>query len=444
MGEVRVSTGYRPRPHQQQIHKSLGRFSVLVCHRRFGKTVLCINELIDRALRCELPNPRYAYIAPLFNQAKDIAWTYLKQYTRDIPGVETHETELRVTLPNGAHIRLYGADNPDRLRGIYLDGVVLDEYAQMSPRIWGEVIRPLLSDRQGWAVFIGTPMGHNQFYDMFQGASIGWPMEQADGSVRRETDADWWAGMFRVSDTAIINEKELASALRTMGQDRYDQEYECSWEAAIHGAYYAREMAAAEREKRVRHIPWEPSVRVDTWWDLGISDSTAIWFTQAVGSELRFIDYYEADGQGLPHYAKMLDARPYVYGTHHIPHDGKHREWGTGKKRTDMMSELGLNTELVPDIGIPDGINAVRMLLPKCWFDAERCAEGIEALKQYRREWDDEKRTFKDKPLHDWTSHAADAMRYCAVGYREQRRDDPYKPRGRYGASGGTVSAWAR
>lgn len=405
--EIRVSTGYRPRAHQALIHQSLKRFSVLVCHRRFGKTVLCINELVDRALRCELPNPRYAYIAPLFNQAKDIAWTYLKEYTRSIPGVETNETELRVALPNGAHVRLYGADNPDRLRGIYLDGVVLDEYAQMSPRIWGEVIRPLLADRQGWAVFIGTPMGHNQFWEVY---------DRANG------DPAWYAGMFRASETNIVIPEELAAAKKDMAEEEYEQEFECSFTAAIRGAYYGKLMAEADREKRITNVPHEHGVKVDTWWDLGVGDPTAIWFVQRVGREVHLIDYYESSGEGIQHYASVIQQkameRRFVYGEHVAPHDADSKELGTGKTLNQVARELGLVFQVQPRLEIQHGISAVRNLLPVCWFDRERCRHGIEAMRQYRAEHDEKRLTLKDKPLHDWSSHAADAFRYGALSRR--------------------------
>lgn len=396
---------YRPRPLQAQLHKSLKRFNVLVAHRRFGKTVFCINELIARAAANTRESPRYAYVAPLFTQAKDVAWQYLKQYTAPIPGTAVSETELRVDLPGGARIRLYGADNPDRLRGLYLDGVVLDEYAQIHPRLWSEVIRPALADRQGWAIFIGTPMGRNQLYEIY---------EQA-----RAQD-DWLAALFRASETGIIPAAELAAARRAMSEEQYAQEFECSFDAAVLGAYYGKLLAAVEREGRIGSVPWEPTLPVHTAWDLGIGDSTAIWFCQRAGRELRLIDYYESSGVGLDHYARVLGERPYVYGEHLLPHDAEVKELGTGKSRVETLASLGLRPRVLPAMKVEDGINAVRNLLPLCWFDATRCARGIEALRQYRREWDDRLRAFRPRPLHDWTSHAADAFRYLAQGLRPE------------------------
>ena len=405
----RVETGYAPRPLQLALHERLKRFNVLVCHRRFGKTVLCINSLLDDALRCQRERPRFAYVAPLRNQAKDVVWDYLKHYAGGIPDVESNEAELRVDLPGERRVRLYGADNPDQLRGIYLDGVVLDEYAQMHPRLWAEVIRPALADRGGWAIFIGTPMGRNAFCELFESARDG------------KAGDDWFAAMHRASETGVIPELELAAARRDMSDDQYAQEFECSFSAAILGAYFAKAIATAEQEKRIANIPWEPKVPVHTAWDLGMRDATVIWFCQQVGHEVRLIDYYEASGVSLDHYAKLLREKPYTYGEHILPHDAEVKELGTGTSRVETLLGLGIRTRVLASGGpgaAADGINAARLLLPRCWFDKAKCERGLEALRQYRQEYDDKLRAFRGRPLHDWTSHAADAFRYLAVGLR--------------------------
>jgi phage terminase large subunit len=402
----RVSTGYRPRPLQAEIHRNLARFNVLVCHRRFGKTVLCINELIDRALSCPLERPRYAYIAPLYRQAKQAAWDYLKVYTAALPGARANESELRVDLPNGARMQLFGADNPDALRGIYLDGVVLDEFGQMNPRVWTEVLRPALTDREGWAVFIGTPRGRNAFHAIYQHA---------------QSRPDWHAALYKASETAILPAAELRAARADMAEEEYDQEFECSFQAAIAGAYYGKLMSAAQAEGRIGRAPWNPALPVDTAWDLGIGDSTAIWFVQQAAREIHWIDFYEASGVGLDHYAKVLGDKPYVWGEHLLPHDAAARELGTGKTRVETLAALGIRVRVVGLHAVDDGINAVRNLLPRSWFDAEKCAAGLEALKNYRREWDDRLGAFRPRPLHDWSSHAADAARTAAMGLRPEK-----------------------
>ncbi|MBX6322604.1 MAG: hypothetical protein IRY94_12305 [Rhodospirillaceae bacterium] len=386
------------------MHARLKRFNVLVAHRRFGKTVFCINELIAKARVCPLPDPRYAYIAPFYRQAKAVAWDLLKRYTAGIEGAAWHETELRCDLPNGARITLYGADRPHSLRGLYLDGVVLDEYAQMRPEVWPEVIRPALADRGGWAVFIGTPMGRNGFWRLYEEA-------------RR--DPEWLAALYRASETGVVPAEELALAARTMSPEQYAQEFECSFDAAVVGAYYAPLIAAAEREGRIGAVPWEPRLPVITAWDLGLGDSTAIWMAQAAGREVRLIDYYEASGVGLDHYARALRERPYAYGEHLLPHDVRVRELGTGRSRLETLAALGLRGRIVPNLALEDGIQAVRSLMPRLWIDAGKCARGLEALRLYRREYDARRAAFKPRPLHDWTSHAADALRYLAVGLRE-------------------------
>lgn len=399
---IEAYTGYRPRRQFVPFHIRKERWAVAVCHRRAGKTVACINDLLAAALECKLPEPRFAYVAPYYSQAKDIAWSYLKRFTAPIPGCTANESELRVDLPNKGRVRLYGADNYERLRGIYLDGVVLDEYGDTDPRAWAEVIRPTLSDRRGNAVFIGTPKGRNHFSDLWDAA-------------RR--DPDWFTLQLKASETGLIAAEELADARKSMSADQYDAEYECSFQAAVVGSYYGREMNAAEADKRIGRVPWEPRLQVYTAWDLGIGDSTAIWFAQLVGKEFRLVDYIENSGVGLDWYAKELQARPYVYGEHILPHDAEVKELGTGRSRLETLSDLGIrNVRVIPAQSVADGINAVRTLLPGCWFDAVKCERGINALRNYRREFDDKLKAFKDRPLHDWSSHGADAFRYLALG----------------------------
>ena len=401
--EREVIIPYAPRILQAQIHASLKRFNVLVCHRRFGKTVLCINELIRKSIECELERPRHAYVAPLYRQAKQAAWDYLKHYSRPIPGFEAFESELRVDLPGGRRIQLFGADNPDAIRGIYLDGVVLDEYAQVPPKLWPEVIRPALTDRKGWATFIGTPKGRNSFCELYENA---------------KADPTWYAAMFKASETGIIAPDELAAALKDMGEDQYAQEFECSFQAALLGAYYGKILTQAEKDGRITKVPWEPTIQVHVAWDLGIGDSTALWFVQVHRREVRVIDFYETSGVGLDHYVKVLRDKPYTYAqdANIWPHDIDVQELGTGKSRLEVAKTLGLRGTIAKKLPIDDGIGAVRMLLPRCWFDAEKCKLGLEALRQYQREYDDEMKVFKNKPRHDWTSHAADAFRYLAIG----------------------------
>ena len=407
MKEVHIVIPYQPRKLQLEIHNNLKRFNVLVCHRRFGKTVLAVNKLVKSALTCELPNPRCSYLAPLFAQAKTVAWDYLKYYTSSIPGAKNNEAELRVDLPNSARISLYGADNPDRLRGLYHDDVILDEYADMSPRVWSEAIRPALADRGGSATFIGTPKGRNQFWEIY------------DAAVN---DPSWYAALYKASETGIISKVELDEAAKYMSVEQYAQEFECSFQAALVGAYYSREIADLESEKRITTVSYDKSLPVYTAWDLGMDDSTSIWFAQLAATEIRLIDYYENSGCGLDHYVKILKDKPYIYKEHYLPHDARVRELGTGRSRVETLESLGLAVTVCEAQSVEDGINATRLMLPRCWFDSHKTRQGLECLRQYQREWDDKLRTFKNRPRHDWTSHAADAMRGLAMAIPDGAR----------------------
>lgn len=414
---------YSPRHLQAKLHNHRERFSVVVCHRRWGKTVWSVNELIKTALTCPLPNPRTAYICPLHKQAKAVAWDYAKHYSRPVPGISINEAELRIDYPNGGRLQLHGADNPDALRGIYLDGAVLDEYSQQDPRAWAEVIRPALSDRHGWAAFIGTPQGANAFKDLYD---------------RAATMQDWRRVVYRASETGILEQSELDAMRAEMSPEEYAQELECSWSAAIRGAYYGRLIDEAEQDGRVRRVPVDTTLPVNTAWDLGMDDSTVIWFYQLAGHDVRVVDHYEAHGEGLAHYAKVLQDKGYVYGKHTAPHDIEVREMGTGKSRKEVAFSLGIRFQVSAAQSVADGIQAVRSILPRCWFDAERCKTGIDALRQYRADYRDKRGVFTSTPLHDWTSHSADAFRYLALG--EKRAKASTRPARDYGFGAEDIS----
>ena len=406
----RVDTGYRPRPQQLDLHRLLKshRFGAAVCHRRMGKTVGAINHLIDAALRSQAVRPRLAYIAPTYRQGKAIAWDYLKHYTRGIPFACANESELRVDLPNESQIRIYGADNPDSLRGLYFDGAVLDEYGLMPSRTFTEVVRPALADRKGWALFIGTPNGKNHFYDVCQ---------QAKGGGQ-----EWFFAQYRASDTNILEASELESARGAMTPDEYDQEFQCSFEASVKGAVFAEEIRKARDSKRITRVPYDRLALVDTYWDLGVGDMTAIWFAQSIGMEVRLIDYYENKGQGLDHYAAVLKSKGYNYGRHVAPFDIEVRELGTGRSRQEVAWGLGLYFEIAAKLRLADGINAARLMFARCYFDEEKCREGLEALMNYRWDFNERIDEFKAVPVHDWASHGADAFRYMSLTIARQEK----------------------
>ncbi len=406
---------YTPRIQFQPLHDTEKRWAVVVAHRRAGKTVASINQLIRAALTCGKVEPRFAYTAPFYAQAKDVVWSYLKRFTAPLPGVVVNESELRVDLINGSRIRLYGLDNYDRLRGGYFDGIVLDEYGDSDPRAWQEVIRPALSDRKGWALFIGTPKGRNHFSELIHGDG-----KELKGALR---DPDWLVMTLKASETGLLDAAELADARKSMTVDQYEAEFECSFQAAVIGSYFGREMQGAENDKRIGRVPWEPAIPVHTAWDLGIGDSTAIWFAQIVGREVHLLDYLENSGVGLDWYANELRRRPYVYGDYILPHDAEVKELGTGKSRVETMNSLGIHKiRVMPQRRKEDSINGARLYIPRCWFDAEKCERGINTLRNYRREFDDKLKAFKDRPLHDWASHGADAFMELAAG--DPRNDD--------------------
>jgi phage terminase large subunit len=390
---------YKPRDAFMPFHTRSQRWACIVAHRRAGKTVACINEILTRALATKKQKARYAYIAPYYRQAKTIAWDYLKQYSK-LVAVKINESELWVELFNGSRIYLFGADNPDALRGLYLDGACLDEFADMKPSVWGAVIRPLLTDRKGWAIFIGTPKGHNAFYNIWQEA------QQSD---------EWFAMMLSASTSGLLPHDELLDAQKTMSEDQYAQEFECSFSAAIVGSYYGKLINQAESEGRITAVPYQSGVEVVTIWDLG-GDGMPVWFFQMVGREPRLIDYYEEVGGTLENTVRVVKDRPYNYGNHIFPHDGNHGSIRTGITMKEQAQALGLkNITTLPREAVNDGIELVKQLIPRLWFDAKKCYQGIEALKNYQKKWNEERKVYNDAPLHNWASHASDALRYLAM-----------------------------
>jgi phage terminase large subunit len=401
--ENEVSTGYAPREPQKTIHKAIknNRWTVAVAHRRMGKTVCAINQLIHSALKCEKKSPQFAYIAPTYGQAKRIAWNYLVDYTRPLGGT-ANVSELRVDFM-GRRISLYGADNPDSIRGIYLDGVVIDEIGDVHPSLFTEVIRPALSDRLGWALFIGTPKGANHFKEL---------RDFADDS----SNDGWTLREFKASETGLIPEEELKDAQKAMGDNKYQQEFEVSFDSPIIGSYYGELIKDISSRNHVREIPSESATGKFTAWDLGVSDSTSIWVIETIGGEVRLMDYFEDAGKGLDHYVEYLDTNGYRDYTHILPHDVAVRELQTGKSRYEFLTDAGLNIDIAPKSSVEDGIQAVRRMLPNCWFNESTTKHGLECLRNYRREFNEKLNTFMEKPKHDWSSHGADAFRYLALG----------------------------
>lgn len=403
-------------------HNRTQRFAVGVAHRRCGKTVATINDKIKRAVVSRKENYRAAYLAPYLRQAKDVAWEYLKRYSAPLQVRPPNESELWVEVASAsgspARIRIYGADNADALRGGYLDDATLDEYADMRPGVWGEIIRPMLADRRGSATFIGTPKGRNAFFEIYDRARL---------------DPDWFTFFLPASETGILPQSELDAARLDMTPEQFEQEFECSFEAAILGAYFGREISQAEREGRLDKSLARVDGLVHTAWDFGNGANMAVWAFQVTPVGPLVLDFISISGFYFEDYLKEVRKRGYT-GFAYVPHDAKVPSFETGRTRIETMLSHSFQARVVADHRVDDGINAAKLLLPRTRFNATACASGIEALRQYRQDWDEKARVFKTTPLHNWASHPADAYRYLAMGYREyvemkpERVEPDFKP----------------
>lgn len=404
---ARIVIDYAPRAAFKPLHRRQTRWACVVAHRRAGKTVACVNELIKAALTDGRSGQLYAYVAPFYTQAKGVAWDYLKSFSRPIPGIRINEAELRIDYPNGNRIQLFGADNADRMRGLAFSGLVADEFGDWKPSVWGYVIRPALADRNGWAIIIGTPKGRNQFCETYE---------------RATRDNEWLALKLKASETGLLPQSEIDALKRELTEDAYRQEMECDFEAALPGAFYGREMRELSESGRIRADLYDPSLLVYTAWDLGYKDDTAIWWFQVARTEVRFIDFHASSGESVKYYGELVRAKPYKYKRHYLPHDAKAKTLASGGKSIieQLMEYLPPTTlDIVPDLSVQDGIQAARMMLPRTYFDLQ-CEAGIEALRQYQREYDEDKRTYREKPRHDWTSHPADGFRMAAIAWRDE------------------------
>lgn len=410
---------YAPRDAFKAFHKRKQRWSVLVIHRRGGKTVACINDLIRAALTCDKVQPRFAYVAPYRVQAKAVAWDYLKRYSSQIVGAKPNESELRVDFPNGARITLYGADNYDSLRGVYLDGVILDEFADMEPEAWHTVLRPALSDRLGWAVFIGTPKGRNEFFRIYDKARL---------------DPEFYTLILPASRSGIIDAGELESARRAMGEQSFAREYECDFSAAIDNSIYGPQINAMRQDNRIRDFKADITLPTYTFWDIGQSDFTSIWLVQFIGRDVCVMDYFCRSHELPAFYVTKMFEWERQFGTriatHFLPHDAD-ALGASGKTYRTYLKESGLvNVRVVPRT--PDlwlGINELRALLPRCFIHATNCTKGwqraertfpsgLDCLEYYHSKEQVTGGAINDNPVHDEFSHGADSIRTMAEAYR--------------------------
>ena len=409
---MEIEMPYQPRKAFMPFHNRTKRWACIVAHRRAGKTVAAVNDIIRAAITYQGPNGLFGYVAPYMNQARRIAWDYFKYYAQPVIK-DANESQMTLTLVNGVKISLFGADNADSMRGLGFSGIYLDEYGDFKPSVFGNVIRPALSDKQGWAVFAGTPKGKNQFWEVFDTAT--------------RIPSEWFLLRLPASSSGLLPASELAAAKAQLSEDQYLQEYECSFEAAILGAFYGTEMRQAQDQGRIGQISYDANLPVYTAWDLGYRDDTAIWFYQVLRGEVRVIDFFAVSGADIHYIAEAVRKKPYDYARHYLPHDARAKSLQTGRSIVEQLaSYLDIKKlAVVPDIGLQSGIQAVRMMLPRVYFDAEKCHDGIEALRQYQREYDEDKKAYRQSPRHDWTSHPSDAFRMLAVSWQEQSDKSP-------------------
>jgi phage terminase large subunit len=429
----------RIRTYQQPFHKYLtttpGARAIGIWHRRAGKDEVCL------AATCELAHKRigsYWHCLPEYAQGRKALWTAINAQTgkRRIDEAfpqeireNTNDTEMFIRLKCGSTWQVIGSDRYDSTVGAGVAGVVYSEWALANPSAWA-YHRPMVEENGGWAAFITTPRGRNHAYNMFNMA---------------QKNPRWFAEKLSVHDTGALTDEALEESLKEyiaiygedQGRAHFEQEYECSFNAAILGAFYGREMALIRQQHRigaVEAVPWKP---VHTAWDIGVRDDTSIWFFQVIGGRLFILDCYtDNGGPGIEHYANIVKERTEALGCQHgtafVPHDAKVKEWLSGKTRIEEMVRLGLNPKLCVNASKLDGINAARLTLQRAVFH-DRCeAEGIAALEQYRREWDDDKKAFKATEVHDWSSHLSDAFRYLALSWKvipdvviPERKEEP-------------------
>jgi hypothetical protein len=407
MSQVVIDHKYVPRAQMVAFHARQQRFALIVAHRRFGKTVAVCNDLVVRALRTQKKNGFYAYCGPYFGQAVQTAWGYLKEAVRGLPDVKISESRHEILLPNSSKIRVFGIDNVDAMRGLYFDGVVCDEFGMWEGRAWTEVIRPCLADRQGFAIFIGTPNGKNAFYDKYQ---------EAKADPKR-----WFYAEIKASTSRILPESELEDLRVELDPDEYAQEMECSWTASVRGSYYGKHIDQIEERGQLTSIEADPSEPVSLAMDLGFADAAAIWFWQIIDGQVRFIDYWEGSGYDAEEVIDILELKPYRYDVMWLPHDARAHTFQSKKSVMDIFREHDAPVRQVPNPdagkGLTHGINAVRKVLRTypLAFDAVKCRTGIEALRSYSRKFDADKKVFADKPNHDQYSHGADAFRYACL-----------------------------
>lgn len=422
--EVELPYRFEPRPYQVPLLRAMDQGcarAVQVWHRRSGKEKTDLAGVLSRKM-VERPGS-YFYVFPELTQGRKILWDgmdkdgfrFLDHFPLAILDGPPNNTEMKLRLRRelgGSMLQVVGSDRYNTVVGTNPVGMVLSEYSLQDPACWN-FFRPIMAENDGWAIFNFTPRGENHAYDMHE-------LAKADPFHPVSNPTGWFSEVLTVEDTQAIPksvlEQERREIVRLHGNDSvYLQEYMCSFTVPISGAYYAEHISRALREGRVGSVPWEPQLQTHTWWDLGLNDRMAIWFVQLVGKEIRLIDYVEGTDKGIDHYIGVLREKPYSYGRHVAPHDIEVRELTNGRSRKDTARAMGIRFEVAPKLPVVDGINAVRSVFDRCHFDKEATREGLNALKNYRKVYDERRKTYGNVPHHDWSSNGADAFRYMAV-----------------------------
>ena len=416
--EIIIPHNYKPRPYQMGLWDAMisekKKRAIYVWHRRAGKDLLALNRILYSAMFEAVGT--YWHIFPSYAQGAKSVWQETnsegRKYIDYIPQeliAKKNEKELKITLKNGSIYQIVGSDNPDSLRGAGIKGAVFSEYAEQDPRAWG-TIQPMLLENNGWAMFNFTPKGQNHAYELFKMAQKMPDVWHSEIKTAEET------GVFTQQQLEQVK-AEILSEGKTL--DFFNQEFLCSFNNPIEGAYYSKIIDDIDKQGRIGNYPYDPALPVYTFWDLGVGDATTIWFAQFIGNEVRIIDYIEDNNRGMNTYIKEVKDKPYIYEQHYAPHDIQIREFTNGKSRLETALELGLRFMIAPKLSIEDGIDAVRAILPKCFFNEPTTRRGLLTIKNYKKEFDNKNNTFKLQPKHDWASHGADAFRYLAVSYRE-------------------------
>lgn len=411
---------FKPREYQIPIMDAIlnkGYKRVLcILPRRAGKDVCAFNIMIRAALK---KVGVYYYIFPTYSQAKKVIWTSItntgERFLEYIPQEiikSTNSQEMTIHLTNGSLIQLVGSDNVDSLVGTNPQGVVFSEYAIQDPRAY-QFLRPILVANDGWSLFVSTPRGKNHLFTLYEIA---------------RTNPEWYCLKLSVDQTNHIPlefiEKERAEGL--MSDDLIQQEYYVSFDMGVEGAYYTKYLDRMRLRGQIGDVPWEPAHEVHTCFDIGVSDSTTILFVQIIGQTVRIIDSYENSKVGLEHYVKVVKQKPYDYGKHIAPHDIRVKEFGSGITRWEKARQLGITYTMAPGypkVTLEDGIEAVRSSLAKIWIDSS-CSSFIKAIENYRQKYDHKNKVYHNEPLHDWSSHWADCLRYLCTSLHLLRRGE--------------------